>query len=185
MEKFTDFGLPAQLLASLERINYNIPTPIQAQAIPLALSGKDILGSAQTGTGKTAAFGIPLIARLLTMSRGTALVLTPTRELAVQIMDILTQLLGARSTIKAALIIGGESMPAQTVLLRSRPRIIVGTPGRINDHLERGTLMLNEVAFLVLDETDRMLDMGFSPQLEKIAKYLPAQRQTLMFSASR
>jgi len=184
MENFTGLGLPAALLASLERMQYTTPTPIQAQAIPLALAGRDILGSAQTGTGKTAAFGIPLIARLLGMSRGTALVLTPTRELAVQIMDILQKLLGPYSTIKAALIIGGESLPAQTSLLRSRPRIIVGTPGRINDHLERGTLMLNEVAFLVLDETDRMLDMGFAPQLERIAKFLPAQRQTLMFSAT-
>ena len=184
MTDFSGFGLPAELLSSLERMQYKTPTPIQSQAIPLAIAGKDVLGSAQTGTGKTAAFGIPLIARLLNMPRGNALVLTPTRELAVQIMDILTKLLGPYSIIKAALVIGGESMPAQTIALRQRPRIIVGTPGRINDHLERGTLMLNEVAFLVLDETDRMLDMGFSPQLEKIAKYLPAQRQTLMFSAT-
>jgi superfamily II DNA/RNA helicase len=184
MDNFTGFGLPAVLLASLERMQYTTPTPIQAQAIPPALAGKDVLGSAQTGTGKTAAFGIPLVARLMTMPRGTALVLTPTRELAVQIMDILQQLIGPYSDIRAALVIGGESMPAQIAKLRSRPRIIVGTPGRINDHLERGTLMLNEVAFLVLDETDRMLDMGFAPQLERIAKYLTQQRQTLMFSAT-
>jgi superfamily II DNA/RNA helicase len=184
MTDFTGFGLPAALLASLARMQYTTPTPIQEQAIPLALAGKDILGSAQTGTGKTAAFGIPLVARLMAMPRGTALVLTPTRELAVQIIDILRQLTGRNSDIRAALLIGGDSMYAQINQLRSRPRIIVGTPGRINDHLSRGTLALNEVAFLVLDETDRMLDMGFAPQLEKIAKFLPPQRQTLMFSAT-
>jgi superfamily II DNA/RNA helicase len=184
MDSFSGFGLPPSLLACLERMQYTTPTPIQAQAIPLALAGKDILGSAQTGTGKTAAFGIPLVARLLGMTRGTALVLTPTRELAVQIVDILQKLLDKYSPLKVALLIGGESMPAQTTQLRTRPRILVGTPGRINDHLERGTLMLNEVAYLVLDETDRMLDMGFAPQLEKIAKFLPANRQTLMFSAT-
>lgn len=184
MDDFTGFGLPDALLASLERIKYTTPTPIQAQAIPLAMNGRDILGSAQTGTGKTAAFGIPLIAKLMTMPRGSALVLTPTRELAVQIVKILQSMLDRSSGIRAALIIGGESMSLQINQLRSRPRIIVGTPGRINDHLERGTLMLNDVAFLVLDETDRMLDMGFSPQLERIAKFLPKNRQTLMFSAT-
>ncbi len=180
---FKGFGLPAALLETLDRMQYTTPTPIQVQAIPLGLAGKDILGSAQTGTGKTAAFGIPLVNKLLTTPRGSALVLTPTRELAVQVLDVLKKLTG-RSGIGSALLIGGESMPAQISQLRSRPRLIVGTPGRINDHLGRGTLMLHEVCFLVMDETDRMLDMGFSSQIEEMMKYLPKQRQTMLFSAT-
>lgn len=165
-------------------MKYTIPTPIQAQAIPLALQGHDVMGTAQTGTGKTAAFAIPLIERLLTNPRGSALVLTPTRELGKQIMDIMHQLLGPRSAINTAFIIGGEAMGKQISQLRARPRLIVGTPGRINDHLERGNMMLNETDFLVLDETDRMLDMGFTVQLERIFKYMPTKRQTMMFSAT-
>ncbi|MBI1274990.1 DEAD/DEAH box helicase [bacterium] len=184
MENFQSLGLPMQLMHSLEQMQFNTPTPIQAQAIPLALEGKDILGSAQTGTGKTGAFGIPLVAHLLNKPRGSALVLTPTRELAVQVLEALEKMLGKYSPIKTALLIGGEPMPKQFQQLRARPRLIVGTPGRINDHLARGTLALHDAGFLVLDETDRMLDMGFGVQLEKIAKYLPKQRQTLMFSAT-
>lgn len=184
MENFSELNLPPKLLASLQAMKFTTPTPIQAQAIPPALEGKDILGSAQTGTGKTGAFGIPLIAKLLTTPRGSALVLTPTRELAVQVMEALRQMLGKYSSISTALLIGGESMPKQIQALRSRPRLIVGTPGRINDHLERGTLMLHDANFLVLDETDRMLDMGFGIQLDRIMKFMTAQRQTLLFSAT-
>jgi len=165
-------------------MKYTTPTPIQAQAIPLALDGHDIMGTAQTGTGKTAAFAIPLIEKLLTNPRGSALVLTPTRELGKQIMGIMHQLLGPKSPIKTAFIIGGEPIGKQLNQLRARPRLIVGTPGRINDHLERGNMMLHDTHFLVLDETDRMLDMGFTVQLEKIFKYIPDKRQTLMFSAT-
>jgi superfamily II DNA/RNA helicase len=181
---FASFKLPQQLSDTLAKMNYTTPTPIQQQAIPLALAGQDILGSAQTGTGKTAAFGIPLIVKLMSNPRGAALVMTPTRELATQVMTVLKQMLGTRSTIQTALLIGGESMGPQFQQLRNRPRLIVGTPGRINDHLERGTLMLHDAGFLVLDETDRMLDMGFSIQLEKICKFLPKTRQTLLFSAT-
>lgn len=184
MKNFEGFGLNAALAASLARMKYVTPTPIQAQAIPLALKGRDIIGSAQTGTGKTAAFAIPLVEKLLGSPCGSALVLTPTRELGKQIMDIMSQLLGPKTDIKTAFIIGGEPMGKQIGQLRQRPRLIVGTPGRINDHLERGNLMLNDTSFLVLDETDRMLDMGFSVQLDRILKHLPAQRQTLMFSAT-
>lgn len=184
MKNFEGLGLSPVLAKSLAKMNYTSPTPIQAQAIPLALQGRDIMGSAQTGTGKTAAFAIPLIQTLLTNPRAHALVLTPTRELGKQIMDIMHQLLGDHSAIKTAFIIGGESMGKQYNQLRAHPRLIVGTPGRINDHLERGTLKLNETNFLVLDETDRMLDMGFTVQLERIFKYLPLKRQTLMFSAT-
>lgn len=184
MTDFQSFALPDALRRALAAMQFVTPTPIQAKAIPIALEGKDVLGSAQTGTGKTAAFGIPMVARLLTNPRGTALVLTPTRELAAQVMTVLTDLLGKGSPIRTALLIGGESMPKQIQQLKMRPRVIVGTPGRINDHLERGSLMLHDANYLVLDETDRMLDMGFSVQLDRIFKFLPQQRQTLMFSAT-
>lgn len=184
MKNFECLGLNPALAKSLVHMKYTTPTPIQAQAIPLALEGHDIMGTAQTGTGKTAAFAIPLIEKLLNNPRGSALVLTPTRELGKQIMGIMHQLLGPKSPIRTAFIIGGESMGKQMGQLRARPRLIVGTPGRINDHLERGTMMLRDTHFLVLDETDRMLDMGFAVQLEKIFKYMPEQRQTLMFSAT-
>jgi len=184
MSTFESFGLPAALNASLARMQYTTPTPIQQQAIPLAMQGRDVLGSAQTGTGKTAAFGIPMVSRLLSNPRGSALVLTPTRELATQVLKVLNELLGVRSFIPTVLLIGGDPMGKQIQQLRMRPRIIVGTPGRINDHLERGTLILHDANFLVLDETDRMLDMGFGVQIDKIVRFLPKQRQTLMFSAT-
>lgn len=184
MTTFDQFGLPAALSANLAAMQYTTPTPIQEKAIPLGLQGRDILGSAQTGTGKTAAFGIPLIAKIMSSPRGSALVLTPTRELAQQVLEVINQLLGKRSFIPTVLLIGGDSMGKQIAQLRMRPRIIVGTPGRINDHLERGTLMLHDANFLVLDETDRMLDMGFGIQIDKILKFLPPARQTLMFSAT-
>jgi ATP-dependent RNA helicase DeaD len=184
MDNFKSLGLPEALMNSLDRMKFTTPTPIQAQAIPPALEGKDILGSAQTGTGKTGAFGIPMIAKLMSNSRGSALVMTPTRELAVQVLKMLEELLGKQSSIKTALLIGGDSMPKQLQQLRLRPRVIVGTPGRINDHLERGSLALHDTNFLVLDETDRMLDMGFSIQIERILKFMPQQRQTLLFSAT-
>jgi len=184
MTTFDQFNLPPALNAALARMNYTAPTPIQEQAIPLGLEGRDILGSAQTGTGKTAAFSIPMITKILSSPRGTALVLTPTRELATQVLAVVTQLLGVRSFIPTVLLIGGDSMDKQVKQLRMRPRIIVGTPGRINDHLERGNLILHDTNFLVLDETDRMLDMGFGIQIDRIVKFLPKERQTLMFSAT-
>ena len=183
MQTFQEAGLPPSLVDALTRMGFNTPTPIQAATIPLALTGRDVLGSAQTGTGKTGAFGIPLVAHLLANGRASALVLLPTRELAIQVEEALKQMIG-KAPIKSALIIGGDSMPGQMQALKARPRLIVGTPGRINDHLQRGTLMLHSTSFLVLDETDRMLDMGFGIQLDAIAKYLTAKRQTLMFSAT-
>jgi ATP-dependent RNA helicase DeaD len=184
MQDFLNIGLPDALLASLNRMQYKVPTPIQMQAIPPALAGKDILGSAETGTGKTAAYIIPLITGLMNSQQGLALILTPTRELATQIMNVMRQLIGPGSNLTSSLLIGGESIVPQFHQLKAKPRIVVGTPGRINDHLQRGTLNLQNTQFLVLDETDRMLDMGFGVQLDEIVKHLPHNRQTLMFSAT-
>ena len=180
---FDNYGLPAKLTHALTRMKFTTPTPIQAQAIPLALEGKDILGSAQTGTGKTGAFGIPLIAGLMANPEATALIMTPTRELAGQVLAALEPMIPTVD-IRTALLIGGESMPKQLHQLQHHPRLVVGTPGRINDHLERGSLKLNNVRYLVLDETDRMLDMGFGIQIERILKHVPNDRQTLLFSAT-
>lgn len=181
---FAELGLNDVLQQALIDINYSIMTPIQAQVIPLALAGRDILGTSQTGSGKTAAFAIPLIAKLMNSSKGSALILTPTRELAMQVMEVMQSLRGKDRPLRTALLIGGEPMRNQFNALRMNPRIIVGTPGRINDHLQRESLRLNDTEFLVLDEADRMLDMGFDVQLEEIASYLPKKLQTLMFSAT-
>ncbi len=184
MQNFNEAGLPQPLFHRLEQIGITVPTPVQVQAIPHALNGKDILASAQTGTGKTFAFGIPLVTRLLNNSRGTALILLPTRELAAQVLKELDKLIGS-SKIRTALLIGGEDMRRQFRQLQANPRLIVGTPGRINDHLERGSLKLHDTDFLVLDEVDRMLDLGFGVQLDEIKRYLISpNRQTLMFSAT-
>lgn len=181
---FSSFPFPEDLQKSLVRLGFKSPTPIQQQAIPLALNGRDILGSAQTGTGKTGAFALPIITKMLNSAQGTALILTPTRELAAQVAKVIRDLLPQRSHIRTALLIGGEPMGKQFRQLQEDPRIIIGTPGRVNDHLQRKSLSLKETNFLVLDETDRMLDMGFGVQLEAIAKFLPKTRQTLMFSAT-
>lgn len=184
MTTFRDLGLPGDILTTLDNIRFTIPTPIQEQAIPVALAGHDILGSAQTGTGKTAAFVLPMIKHLTENPASTALILLPTRELAQQVQDSCRLMLGRRATIKSALLIGGAGMSAQLRELKQSPRVIIGTPGRINDHLVRRSLSLKDTDFLVLDETDRMLDMGFGIQLDQIVKFLPKERQTLMFSAT-
>lgn len=180
---FSGFGLPPKILQALARMKFVQPTPIQIQAIPFALDGRDILGSAQTGTGKTGAFGIPLVAKLMENPEASALILTPTRELASQVMATMQQLIPVPN-IKTALLIGGEAMPRQFRQLQAHPRLIVGTPGRINDHLARGSVKLGHVQFLVLDETDRMLDMGFGVQIDKILRHVPQERQTMLFSAT-
>jgi ATP-dependent RNA helicase DeaD len=183
MENFNSLNLEKTLMDAIAVINFKTPTPIQAQAIPVALEGKDILGTAQTGTGKTAAFGIPLVNFLLKTQKDTALVMTPTRELATQVMQTMTSLIG-RGNIRTALLIGGDSMQKQLRQMQRNPRLIVGTPGRINDHLERRTLKLQNTTFLVLDESDRMLDMGFTPQINQVLKTVPEKHQTLLFSAT-
>ncbi len=184
MNKFQEMGLPEALLSRLENLKFTEPTPIQQQAIPVALTGRDILGSAQTGTGKTGAFGMPLVAKILSNSTSTALVMAPTRELARQVMNEIESFLGRNSPINTALLIGGEPIFKQLSQLKRRPRIFVGTPGRINDHLIRKSLNLKNTDFLVLDETDRMLDMGFTEQIEEVIEHLASDRQTLLFSAT-
>lgn len=181
---FETLGLSPVLLSALTRMNYTTATAIQAQAIPVAIAGEDILGSAKTGSGKTAAFMIPMVQYLLSHTQAMGLVLLPTRELAAQVAEVAKQLCDRDARLKTALLIGGEPMPKQFQQLRARPRIIIGTPGRVNDHLARGTLALHQARFMVLDETDRMLDMGFGIQIKEIMKYVPAERQTLMFSAT-
>jgi ATP-dependent RNA helicase DeaD len=184
MSGFDRMGLHPSILKALAQMGFDKPTPIQDKAIRPALMGQDVLGSAQTGTGKTAAFSIPMVQYLLLNPARNAMVLTPTRELAQQVADVVRDISATNRGMNTALLIGGMDMKAQTAELRNRPRIIVGTPGRIIDHLEQGTLFLGATEFLVLDETDRMLDMGFGIQLAKIRKFLKAGRQTLMFSAT-
>ena len=183
MENFLSLNLEPTLIESIAKINFKTPTPIQAKAIPIALAGRDILGTAQTGTGKTAAFGIPIVNYLLKTKKVTALIITPTRELASQVMQTMNNLVG-RGNIRTTLLIGGDSMQKQLKQMRRNPRLIVGTPGRINDHLKRKTLNLSNTSFLVLDEVDRMLDMGFTPQINQVLETVPRKHQTLLFSAT-
>lgn len=182
--QFSTFGLPDQMNKALARMNYTVATPIQAQAIPFAMAGRDVLGSAQTGTGKTAAFSIPMIAKLMADPKAMALVLAPTRELAAQTLDVVHKLTSNNRDIRTALLIGGEPMGKQFAQLREQPRVIIGTPGRINDHLRRNPKLLRDVVFIAVDEADRMLDMGFSEQIDEIFATVPKERQMLMFSAT-
>jgi len=179
---FKSLGISAELLSVLEKLNFTTPTPIQSKAIPIANEGTDIIGIAQTGTGKTMAFGIPMIQRLAKNDK-RGLILVPTRELAAQVNDSL-QKLTAMYHMKTAVLIGGESMRPQFQRLREKPRIIIATPGRLNDHLHQRSLHLKDISVLVLDEADRMLDMGFLPQIEDVLRVLPRDRQTMLFSAT-
>lgn len=182
---FHTLGLSEPLLRDLTAAGLLIPTPIQAQAIPPALEGRDVIGCAQTGTGKTAAFVVPMIERLAVLPKGQpqALILAPTRELALQIFASIEKL-GRSHHISATVIVGGSDMQAQIRGLRQRPDILVATPGRLLDHMWNGTINLAPIKILVLDEADRMLDMGFAPQINQILDALPLERQTLLFSAT-
>jgi ATP-dependent RNA helicase RhlE len=179
---FEGLGIAPKLLDILSQLKFTVPTPIQLQSIPVAVTGKDVMGIAQTGTGKTLAFGIPMIQRLA-IQKGRGLVILPTRELAIQVDESL-QKIGRSLGLKTAVLIGGEPISRQIRALRSNPHIIIGTPGRLNDHLEQRTLDLSKVTVLVLDEADRMLDMGFEPQIRRILSKIPAERQTMLFSAT-
>ncbi len=184
---FDDTGLNAEVLRAVSEAGYDVPTPIQAQAIPLILQKRDIIGIAQTGTGKTAAFTLPMI-DLLSRGQGRArmartLILEPTRELAMQIAESF-KTYGKYQKLSHALLIGGVSIGAQFTTLARGADVLIATPGRLIDHIERGKILLNGIQILVIDEADRMLDMGFIPAIEKIASLLPKQRQTLLFSAT-
>ncbi len=179
---FDGLGIAPKILQILDRIKFKIPTPIQIKAIPVAIEGKDIIGIAQTGTGKTHSFAVPMI-QLLAQKKGTALVLAPTRELAIQI-DEAFRGLTVHFGMKTACLIGGAPMQPQINDLNKSPRVVVATPGRLIDHMSQWHFMPDEVCMLVLDEADRMLDMGFAPQLEKILRVLPKNRQTMLFSAT-
>ena len=168
MTNFNTLGISKEILFNLKNLGLITPTPIQKEAIIPVLEGKDILANAKTGTGKTAAFGIPLIQKLKENKQVTSVILTPTRELALQVDKHLKDLMGNNTKVKSLVIIGGESIQKQIKLIRNKPQLIIGTPGRICDHLNKGTLDLNRVGYLVLDETDRMLDLGFSIQIKKI-----------------
>ena len=169
-------------MAALKNLNLSEPTPIQSLAIPLALEGRDLLGTAQTGTGKTFAFGIPLVNHLALNKESGALILTPTRELALQVLTALKSLTSKGNLLDAALLIGGDPIQKQLKQLK-KARLVVGTPGRMKDHLKRKSLNLKQFDFLVLDETDRMLDMGFLEDIKAIIEKLPIH-QTSLFSAT-
>jgi len=181
---FADLGLSEPMLEALRDAGYKHPTPIQAQAVPLALKGRDLIGLAQTGTGKTAAFTIPIIERLLGGPHRTrALILTPTRELCVQVEESFAKY-GKHSGLDVIPVYGGVGYEPQVKALRDGVDVIVATPGRLLDHLEKQNVVLDEVEVLVLDEADRMLDMGFAPQLNRIVAQMHSYRQTLLFSAT-
>jgi len=190
--RFADFGLAPEILRALTDQGYVHPTPIQAQAIPVVLQGRDVMGAAQTGTGKTAGFSLPILQLLMQHANASmsparhpvrALVLVPTRELAVQVADNVKAY--ARHTpLRATVVFGGMDMKPQTEILRRGVEIVIATPGRLLDHIEQKNVSLGQVQMLVMDEADRMLDMGFLPDLQRIINLLPKARQNLMFSAT-
>ncbi|MHB8173654.1 MAG: DEAD/DEAH box helicase, partial [Nitrospirota bacterium] len=182
---FNDFGFIPQIVKAVEECGYEIATPIQEKAIPHVLSGKDVMGLAQTGTGKTAAFALPLLQRLSKGPKGRVrvLILAPTRELAEQTQQAFT-VLGKYINFKSVSVYGGVGIVPQMQKLRKGVELVVACPGRLLDHIARGTIDLRNVEALVLDEADRMFDMGFLPDIKKILTRLPVQRQTLLFSAT-
>lgn len=181
--QFTDFKVATLLHSNLEHLGYQTPSPIQDQTIPVALAGHDVIGIANTGTGKTAAFAIPVLNKLLQDKQSRVLIIAPTRELAQQI-EAECKKIARGSGLTGALLIGGSSMGNQLRDLRNKPRVVIGTPGRIKDHLERNTLNLSAFDMLVLDEVDRMLDMGFLPDVTTILQQVSSDRQSFFFSAT-
>src|SRR5690554_1280864 len=182
---FSDLGISAEILRAVEDMGYTHPSPIQEQTIPFLLEGRDVIGQAQTGTGKTAAFGIPIIDQVdPQLKKPQALILCPTRELAVQVEGEIGKLSRHKRGISSTVIYGGESIERQIRDLKKGVQVVVGTPGRIMDHMERRTLNLENVGIVVLDEADEMLDMGFRDDIERILKSVPEERQTVFFSAT-
>lgn len=179
---FYGLGIAPKILETLNRMKFVTPTPIQHKTIPVAMEGKDIIGVAQTGTGKTLAFAIPMVQRLA-QKKGRGLILVPTRELALQVNETY-QKIAIPMGMRTVVLIGGASMFHQLQDLRRKPNIIIATPGRLMDHLKRKSIHLGEVNTVVLDEADRMLDMGFAPQIRQILAQVPRDRQTMLFSAT-
>ena len=179
--KFKDLGLIPELLEAVQRAGFEEATPIQEGTIPLALEGKDVIGQAQTGTGKTAAFGLPMLQKIDTSAKEVqGLVIAPTRELAIQTQEELYRL-GRDKKVKVQVVYGGADIGRQIRSLKERPHIVVGTPGRLLDHINRRTLKLGNIETLVLDEADEMLNMGFLEDIEAIISKTPAERQTYCF----
>jgi len=179
---FDGLGIAPKIIEVLDRLKFTSPTPIQHKAIPVAIEGTDIIGVAQTGTGKTLAFAIPVVQRLA-RNMGKCLVIVPTRELAIQVDETFRKI-APLFGINTVVIIGGVPMQSQLKALKKKPRVIISTPGRLVDHLNQKTLRLDDVEVLILDEADRMLDMGFKPDIERILKAVPKKRQTMLFSAT-
>jgi ATP-dependent RNA helicase DeaD len=183
--QFSDLGISAEILRAVEEMGYTTPSPIQSQAIPFVLEGRDLIGQAQTGTGKTAAFAIPIIDLVDSeLNKPQAIILCPTRELAVQVEGEIQKLSKYFRGINSVAIYGGESIDKQIRVLRKGVQIVVGTPGRVQDHINRGTLKLDSIGIIVLDEADEMLDMGFRDDIEAILSEMPTERQTVFFSAT-
>ena len=183
--KFSDLGISEEILRAVEEMGYTQPSPIQLQAIPFVLQGRDLIGQAQTGTGKTAAFAIPIIDLVdAEFNKPQAIILCPTRELAVQVEGEFQKLAKYHKKINSVAIYGGESIDRQIRVLKKGVQIVVGTPGRVQDHINRGTLRLEDAGIIVLDEADEMLDMGFRDDIEAILQEMPEERQTVFFSAT-
>jgi ATP-dependent RNA helicase RhlE len=180
---FSGLGIAPKLLDVILGLGFKTPTSIQHKAIAPAIEGKDIIGIAQTGTGKTLAFGIPLVQKILKDGNGKGLIILPTRELAIQVEETIKKI-GRAFGIKTAVLIGGASMYQQVHDIRNNPHVVIGTPGRIIDHIQQRTLSMHDITVLVLDEADRMFDMGFAPQIKKILDVVPKNRQTMLFSAT-
>ncbi|MEW9111316.1 MULTISPECIES: DEAD/DEAH box helicase [Bacillaceae] len=183
MTTFSDFGLSTELVKALSNMGFEEPTPIQAQAIPIAITGQDMIGQAQTGTGKTTAFGVPLLEKIQADEGIQGLVLAPTRELAVQVAEELNRI-GQVKGIRTLPVYGGQDINRQIRALKNRPQIIAATPGRLIDHIERKTIRLANIKTVVLDEADEMLNMGFIEDIERILSEIKGERQTLLFSAT-
>ncbi|WP_379153770.1 DEAD/DEAH box helicase [Paenibacillus sp. sgz5001063] len=184
MKTFAEFGLEPKVLQAITELGFEESTPIQEQAIPIAMAGSDLIGQAQTGTGKTAAFGIPLISKIAREEEKiVALIMTPTRELAIQVAEEIGKLTRFKG-LRSLAIYGGQDIGRQIRGLKKKPQIIIGTPGRLLDHINRKTIRLDDVQTIVLDEADEMLDMGFMEDIQSILKLVPEERQTMLFSAT-
>lgn len=184
MKSFEELELPLEISKALKSLNFVTPTEVQAKVLPIASEGKDLISCAETGSGKTAAYGLPIVKKILANPDETAVILAPTRELAQQISEFMRDLTQHAEGIKVVSIVGGADIRKQLRQLKKNPQIVVATPGRLTDHLKRRSLKLDKTRTLVLDEGDRMLDMGFAPQIDDILKFMPDERQTMLFTAT-